>query len=911
MRVYLRASTSVAVIGFTLVAMATPATAQIQFQDVSTQTNMTGHTESWGASVGDINGDNCPDLYVQGHRSYPRFYRNTCDGSFEDIAYEVDPGRWIAKPQDDKHGAGWADFDNDGDQDLMQTVSATGNAILMVNENGKFVDRTSLALLTNDSTGRMALWLDYNKDGLLDIAQTYLQNSFLRRRTTTGIRFADDKTGTKFTCPGRIEYAQLADLNNNGSLEFICGEVDTFPNRIFDTGTRPFVDITASMPTTALVSDSIIADFNNDGWQDFVLVTGLMHPSGAAQTSPTHIESWLRTSVNASVDKGFTFSAPGNITVTVDNRDTGFPNANPDVFQLNSNGTNTAASDPIKISYQQNQWQVLIARDKGEQQAYVRIDTASNITNFIVSGLESAEGPRPLRHLVNSATGLTIANNTGLANPPVSCVSGIAGDFDNDMWVDIYLVCRDGPSNIANRLYRNQGNGTFQLVSSHGAEGPVGTDIDKIGVGENVVVFDYDGDGRLDLGVLNGLLYYPVRMGGPDKLFRNTTTGGNHWLEFDLRGTTSNRSAVGAKVFVTAGGLTQLREQNGGYHRYSQNHQREHFGLGINTLASVRVVWPSGTVTQLQNVQADRLYEISEAGTLTQKTFGPPIHTKLQPGDECGQPPYNLEYGPALMLWRDCPGGAWHLRAKGGREKVNQLVTQGTITADTAFNNVTNTQLNSGDSVVLSNNNSLLTFTVKSWFTNDKGFNFETGGQSTSCFQLSRKDIPALIVGGSKKRINYSFDLVSMQACAGPPPPPPPDPSCGEPSFNRQTEPGVYVWKDCTASGTGTQWRARFASGGTTWSSYQGMVTSDMPLNATAVGLSSPDTFDAVPGDNQVEFQLWSGGSGIDGFDLLVPGGAHSCFAVGQFKPGAQILLGAGKQAKGSSFALDTLGPCN
>ena len=76
---------------------------------------MSGFTESWGASIGDMNGDNCLDIFVQGHRDYPRVYRNTCTGVFEDIAYEWTTAGGSPQPIDDKHGVSFGDFDNDGD----------------------------------------------------------------------------------------------------------------------------------------------------------------------------------------------------------------------------------------------------------------------------------------------------------------------------------------------------------------------------------------------------------------------------------------------------------------------------------------------------------------------------------------------------------------------------------------------------------------------------------------------------------------------------------------------------------------------------------------------------------------------------------------------------------------------------
>lgn len=890
-----------------------PAEAQaIRFQDRSANGNMTGYTESWGASVGDLNGDRCPDLFINGHRDYPRFYRNTCDGSFEDIAYEIDPGDWIANAYDDKHGAAWGDFDNDGDEDLLMTSSATGPALLMVNENGRFVERAGDADLANDSTARMAVWFDYTRDGRLDVSQTYLRNAFLRRQDPAqGLDFDDDMSGTGFSCPGSIEYAQLSDLNNNGSLEIICAQVSRFPNRVFDTGTRPFTNVTSSFPSSSLINDSVIADFNNDLRPDVVVLRGLQRPSGAVQTSPRHIASWLRIAPNGAPGKGFNFVAPGQVTFTVDNRDGGILGV-PDIFELNSSGPNSADSGPIRIRFQNGRWVVTIVSDD-DGQAYVQADSVSDITGFTVTGIESSEGPLAMRHFVNGPSGLTFVNTTGLTTP-VSCVAAVAGDFDNDMWTDLYLVCREGTTNTANRVYRNRGNGTFQLVTGHGGEGPTGTSFD-IGVGENVVTFDYDGDGFLDLSVLNGLLFYPAHVGGPDTLLRNTTNNGNHWLEFDLRGTTSNRQGVGAKVFVTAGGLTQLREQNGGYHRSSQNHQRLHFGLAGNQIATtVRVEWPSGTVATYSNVAADRLYELNENGTITARSFGPPVHTEFQPGDECGEPPYQIKYGPIVQLWRDCPGTTWHMRAKGGRESDMRLFTNGTITGDAQFGTVSNFQLQSGDKVTLNAARTQLTFSVNVWFTQNKGFNVETGGQSSSCLELSRQDIPALIVGARRKRLYHSFDLVSLDQCAGTastPPPTAPDPACGAPTFDRKTEVGVYVWRNCDAEGPDEEWHARFASGGTSWSPYEGAVTSDMPLSAAGVGLASPDQFDATPDDNVVEFQLWAGGSGVDGFDLQVAGGAQACMDLSRLKPGAQVQVGAGRQVVGTLFDLHTLGPCN
>jgi hypothetical protein len=92
-------------------------------------------------------------------------------------------------------------------------------------------------------------------------------------------------------------------------------------------------------------------------------------------------------------------------------------------------------------------------------------------------------------------------------------------------------------------------------------------------------------------------------------------SNGNRWIELDLIGTTSNRDGIGSKVFVTSGGLTQYREQGGGYHRWSQNFKRVHVGLGINTVASVTVQWPNGTSTTHASLAANHVYQVKQDGT--------------------------------------------------------------------------------------------------------------------------------------------------------------------------------------------------------------------------------------------------------------------------------------------------------
>jgi hypothetical protein len=169
------------------------------------------------------------------------------------------------------------------------------------------------------------------------------------------------------------------------------------------------------------------------------------------------------------------------------------------------------------------------------------------------------------------------------------------GDYDNDGYLDLF----SNMYNYRNRLFHNRGDGTFEEILI----GDVPNDIGHSYMG---AWGDYDGDGFLDLFVAND-------DGWNDFLYRNNhkqylaqVGRTNHWLQINLRGTASNRSGIGAKVFVTAviGGksVRQLRQIGG---QTCSSELFAHFGLGDATRAtSVRVEWPSGIVQELTNVPA-------------------------------------------------------------------------------------------------------------------------------------------------------------------------------------------------------------------------------------------------------------------------------------------------------------------
>jgi len=267
-----------------LVAFPTLAIGEIQFQDVTAGSGVEKITESYGASWGDVNGDGWPDLFTNHHRGDPSLYVNMGTGVFSDRWRET--STWATFPNRDQHGGTWADFDNDGDQDLYILLGAAADDQFLVNEGGILVDRSVEFNLTNTTwAGRMPIWFDYNIDGLLDFASIIRGKNSLFEQDISG-SFIDKTTDTGFVCNDNYQYGQLVDLNDDGSLEIICVIPNTWPNKIYDVSTVPFTDVTSLLPVIANINDSVVADFDGDLRSDIFIVRGALRLTDAALTNP-------------------------------------------------------------------------------------------------------------------------------------------------------------------------------------------------------------------------------------------------------------------------------------------------------------------------------------------------------------------------------------------------------------------------------------------------------------------------------------------------------------------------------------------------------------------------------------------------------------------------------------------------
>jgi hypothetical protein len=622
------------------------AQAQVAFEDVSTPAGFdNSYTETWGASWGDLNGDGYPDLFINNHRTRAALYRNNRDGTFTDVSKQVDlsktPGWTGPRPEADTHGATWADIDNDGDEDLYESVSS-GIDHVFINNNGLLTNKAlayGIDKFTERAT-RQTVLLDFNGDGLLDLASMSLTRPSFYPQLKNGTFGSGSGVEIPLFCSSDTTWGHLVDVDPHPGLEMLCApRKELYPKSVTAFSNGQPINVSAGFPRWDSINDAATLDYDRDLQPDIFMVRSSERVSDAYQTSPTRVEVQLITAPGNT--KSIRFKTTGVLTITAGLRAGSIdPNGDPREIDIGSLGYSPTAltfdlqsddprnagirtgADGINVGYLTSSGEWMISQGNSRSSySYVQVTSTAPITNLTFTGASGSDrGYAPiLAH--HTQGGFETATQAGF-NSLMRCQSAVAGDFDNDMDEDIFLACTAGSHNLPDRLFLNNSNGTFtEAANAAGAAGVVGAAVgDKAGTGESVVSADYDVDGFLDLLVTNGNNLQPAFIGGPKQLFHNTSQNGNHWIELDLIGTASNRDAIGSQVYVTTpDGTKQYREQNGGYHRWSQNFQRVHVGLGPNMQADLRIVWPNGDTTQHAAVASGKVYLVKQDGTIAER----------------------------------------------------------------------------------------------------------------------------------------------------------------------------------------------------------------------------------------------------------------------------------------------------
>ncbi len=197
-------------------------------------------------------------------------------------------------------------------------------------------------------------------------------------------------------------------------------------------------------------------------------------------------------------------------------------------------------------------------------------------------------------------------------------------DMDNNGWLDIFVANGhvypqvDTIPNAAHfrqpiLLFQNHRDGTFDEVAS-----AAGLNSGPLQSRRGAAFGDINNDGCVDVVTLN--------WGAPPSLFMNHCQNGNHRVLFKLLGTKSNRLAIGARVTIRAGTLTQFSEVKGGSSYLSQNDLRQHFGLGkSDKIDEVTVRWPNGQSEVLKDLAADFIYTLVEGQGIKDRVALPAV----------------------------------------------------------------------------------------------------------------------------------------------------------------------------------------------------------------------------------------------------------------------------------------------
>jgi hypothetical protein len=514
---------------------------------------------SMGASVSivDFDRDGWPDIYVTNSAigSKNALYRNMHDGTFKDVADELgiadvnQPGTGVST------GAVWGDYDNDGYEDLF--LIKWGRPELFHNDRGHgFTRVTEQAGLPSWINANTAIWLDYDGDGLLDlfVGGYYSEDIDLWHLTTTRIM------------PESFEYAK------NGGRKYL----------FHNLGNGKFEEISSKVGINSRrwALAAAAADLRGTGHPDLFVANDYGVSELYFNDGKRFHEVGEQTGVGFAPKSGMnaTFGDilnQGRYAVYVSN-------ISEDGILIQGNNLwvpkESTADDAIKY---QN-----LARDFGVELGgwsfgaqFGDLNNDGTLDLYLTNGYISLDRNRSYWYDFSKVAG---GNST------------IIGDAKN--WPAF-----DGRSLSGyqtKRVWLNDGAGKFVDV----AQAVGATDIYD---GRSVALVDLWNRGVLDVVVAN--------QNGPLLLYKNTVAPENAWIEFELEGTSSNRSAIGAEVTLFWNGQRQVQEVSGGSGFAAENDRRLHFGLGKNPQIDQAIIrWPSGKLQTVDKPAANQLHKLKE-----------------------------------------------------------------------------------------------------------------------------------------------------------------------------------------------------------------------------------------------------------------------------------------------------------
>jgi hypothetical protein len=488
-------------------------------------------------------------------------------------------------------GAAWIDFDNDGDLDAF-LVSGEGGSNRMYRNSGEgqFEDATKELGLTSEGWGQGVCTGDYDNDGFTDLFVTYWGANRLYRNLA-GKRFenvaakaglAQDRTRYNTGCA-------FLDYDRDGDLDLFVANYLVFD---FESTPKPgdnpycfYRNVPAACGPRGLPFDrNLLYQNEGDGtFRDVSDASGISGPSRnyalGAITGDFDGDGW--TDLYVACDR-----TPS--ILYINQRDGTFEDEA--MFRgaaLNENGQALSGMGVAAGDFDGDGAFDIFRTNFSDERSTLYRNRGGG--DFDEATVEAGMG-RNTRYVGWGAGFL---------------------DFDHDGLEDLLLVNGhvfpevdrlDTDIRYRERaiLYRNTGGGQFTDISLKAGPG-----IAELHAARGAAFGDMDGDGAIEILVNN--------QNEPPTLLDQHTAPAGAWIILELQGTKSNRSAIGARVELTAGGRTQIREVRSGGSYLSQSDLRLHFGLdGAARADKVEIRWPNGGEQTVDDLDAGRVHHIRE-----------------------------------------------------------------------------------------------------------------------------------------------------------------------------------------------------------------------------------------------------------------------------------------------------------
>jgi hypothetical protein len=436
-------------------------------------------------------------------------------------------------------------------------------------------------------------WIDVDRDGFLDlyVAHGNLSNQnnslYMNDRRGGYIKVA---TGAIVNDGGSSIGSTWGDYDNDGKLDVFVTNRNSFGNFLYrGNGDSTFTKVTTGSVVTdrANSNSSSWVDVDGDGFLDLYVVNFQGNDYLYRNNGPPLFD-FTRIDTVVPVGDGSNFSIPGAWADMNNDR-------RPDLFVGNAGNQN----DFLYINNGNLNFTKIVIPDGrttlggswGDYNNDGNLDLVT--TGYLGQNdiLYRNSGP-PFYNLIPDTVSI-VSHEGG------NCVGSAWGDFNNDGNLDLFVANDGGHSH----LYMNNGPPDYSFTAV-----AVGDPVTNVGNSFGCAWVDIDGDGFLDLFVAN-------RLNQQDFLYHNSGNS-NHWIEIDLTGTASNRSAIGAKVRLYAAingvPISQTREvmaQTG----YNSQVLMLHFGLGdAASVDSIKVAWPSGNDELFTQVPSNQHLAIAE-----------------------------------------------------------------------------------------------------------------------------------------------------------------------------------------------------------------------------------------------------------------------------------------------------------